>query len=138
MPRSDIAARNAAQIEAMYTAYAGGDLDAVLGLLAPDVIWHSIAHETLPWAGERRGLDAVQAYFAAVMEAFQVTAYRLDRVLAEDDTVVVLASIRLMNRATGEERGYEKVDVLRLSDGRIVEFREYYDSLGVARLRGGT
>lgn len=137
MAGSGLAARNAARVEALYAAYAGGDVAAVLAALDPDVAWHSIAHESLPWSGCHLGRDAVQGYFATLAREFEVTSYLVDRVIAQDDVVVVLASIRLVNRATRDERGFEKADVLRLRDGMIVEFHEYYDSLGVSRLRAG-
>ena len=136
MPRSGLAARNVAQVEALYAAYAQGDQEAVLRALAPDATWISVGPAVLPWAGEHRGPDGVRAYFATVARELQVTGYELERVIAEDDTVVVLANIRLACRATGCEEPYRKVDVLRLADGLIVEFREYYDTLGLARQRG--
>jgi ketosteroid isomerase-like protein len=41
--------------------YAGGPVDPVVELLAPDVIWHVPGHS--PIAGEHRGADAVVEYF---------------------------------------------------------------------------
>jgi len=137
MPRSAVAARNVARVEEIYAAYRGGDIDAVLNALTPDALWVSVADGTLPWAGTHRGPDGVRAYFATVAQALQVTGYELEQVIAEDDTVIVLADIRLACRATGCDRPFRKVDVLRLKDGMIAEFREYYDTLGVGRLRDG-
>lgn len=136
MPRSELAASNASRLQAIYAAYANGDQDAVVNAVSRDAVWLSVGPSSLPWAGEYRGPDGVRAYFATVARELDVTAYELERVIAEDDTVVVLANIRLVCRGTGCEEPYRKVDVLRMQDGMIVEFREYYDTLGLARQRG--
>jgi ketosteroid isomerase-like protein len=51
-----------------YEAFNRGDIDALLDLCAPDIEWRDFA--TID-SESVRGKDAVRAYFASVMEAWE-------------------------------------------------------------------
>ena len=58
--------------------------------------------------------------------------FRIGRIIADGDWVAVTATVRARFHQTGEEQQLDKVDVLRLRDGRVVEFREFYDTMAIA------
>ena len=70
----------------------------------------------------------MEAYFNDVRQELAVTRYDLERIIAEDDWVVALANIRVKFHETGVELDLRKADFMRLRDGMIAEFREYYDT----------
>jgi len=101
-------------------AYAGGDLDRLRPLLAPDVVWHVPGRSRI--AGEHRGVDAVLAYFDTrrrlTDETFRVTVHDI---VASGERVIQLAGGRA-------ERGgaivtWETVGIFRVAEGRIAECR---------------
>ncbi|NMJ39662.1 nuclear transport factor 2 family protein [Roseomonas sp. JC162] len=129
----DATARNRARVEAIYAAYLAGDLPAVLDAMAPEIRWVSgEATSGAPWSGERLGRAGVEAYFAALAAACRIVDYRVGRIIADGDWVAVTATVRARFHQTGEEQQLDKVDVLRLRDGQVVEFREFYDTTAIA------
>lgn len=120
------ATRNRAFVEDIYARYAAGDLDIVLGSLAEDAVWESECN-CLPWSGRFIGPGA-RDYFVRLAAACEVRGYTVERVVADEDWVVVIATVRLHLRDSGREETFRKVDTLRVKGDRILEFREYYDT----------
>nr|WP_246513828.1 nuclear transport factor 2 family protein [Neoroseomonas soli] len=126
-------AANRNRVLALYGAYARGDLPHVLAALTDDVRWQSEGSADIPWAGLHLGAEGVRHYFAVLARECEVLSYQLDHVIADGEWVVALASIRLRYSARGTEHGYAKADALRLRNGLLCEFREYYDTSRVLR-----
>ncbi len=122
-----------ATITALYDSYRAGDMPTVMAGLAPDIAWQSVGEAPLPWCGTWHGHEGVGAYFAALAGICRITAYDIERILADGEWSTVLASIRVRYHADGSECGYTKVDVLRLRDGLVADFREYYDTASIQR-----
>ena len=98
--------------------YAGGPLQPVAELLAPDVVWH--VPGTSPIAGEHRGRDAVVAYFRRRRALAEDTFVLHPKGVLEDgDAVVQLVD----GEATiaGERRTWSTAGVYRVEDGLIAE-----------------
>lgn len=128
MPLSPQMAENQAQVRSLYAAYAAGDRMAFNDLLADDVHWHSVGPAELPWAGLRQGRDAVHEYFRILERESAIEGYVPDHALCDGDWLILLGTLRV--RLHGDEMAvdYPKVDAIRFRDGKIVEFREYYDT----------
>ena len=133
MSESDLTARNVAQVGDIYARYARGDRGAVLGALAPDVRWSSIGGEALSWAGERRGRAGVEAYFAALDAEVSQLGYEVERVIAQGEWIAVLATVTVRYRGNGRECRYAKADFIRMVDGHLADFREFYDTAQACR-----
>lgn len=112
----------------LHDEYARGNRAAVLDALDEAVVWTSIAGPELPWGGTHRGRAGVEHYFARIDAVAEVTGYEVERVIGQGEWVTVLAKVQVRHRASGDERSFPKVDVFHLRDGRLLEFREYYDS----------
>lgn len=112
----------------LYAEYGRGNRAAVLDALAPDVSWTYNSGPELPWGGLWRGRDGVEAYFARLDATLRVTTYEVEHTIAQGEWVVVLARATGRFLPTGEEVTLGKADALRLRDGRLLEFREYYDT----------
>jgi ketosteroid isomerase-like protein len=130
-PPAALTLRTRAHQADLYAQYAGGNRAAVLDALAEDVAWTSVAAPGIPWAGPHHGRAGVEAYFAAIDGVVRITGYAVERVIAEGEWVTVLARARAQVLASGAEIEIAKVDILRLRDGRIQEFREHYDTAAV-------
>lgn len=130
-PPADLTLRTRARQADLYAQYAGGNRAAVLEALAPDVTWTSVAAPGIPWAGTHHGRAGVEAYFAAIDHVARITAYVVERVIAEGEWVTVLARARARVLATGAEIEIAKADIIQLRDGRIQSFAEHYDTAAV-------
>jgi ketosteroid isomerase-like protein len=124
----DLAQRNVAQMQRIYAEYAAGNRAPLLDALSEDVSWHSVGCGDLPWSGLHRGRAGVGDYFAALGANVSVLGYEVEQVIAEGEWICVLGTIRVRYGAGGGEHEYAKADIFRLRDGRIVEFREFYDT----------
>lgn len=115
----------------IYGEYGRGNRAAVLDALAEDVAWHSIGSAGIPWAGSYRGRAGVETFFERLDSAAQVIAYEVERVIAQGEWATVLVKVRARFPATGLEQEFASADVIRVRDGRILEFREFYDTAAV-------
>jgi ketosteroid isomerase-like protein len=124
-------ARNRDMAQEIYAHYARGDAGPLFAALAEDVVW-STEGIGLPWSGEFIGPAGVQAYFVKLQAACELRGYEIEHLMADDEWVMALATAQICIRATGRTQPFRKVDAFRLRDGKIVEFREYYDSARAA------
>ena len=69
----------------------------------------------------------MEDYFARLDAVLRITGYAVERVIPEGEWVTIMARGRARFLATGAELELPKVDIMRIRDGRILEFREYYN-----------
>lgn len=107
------AARATDLAERWERAWNAHDLEAVLALVADDVVFTSpYATRVLPGSdGVLRGKDALRAYWARGLELLPDLHHRVEKVYAGVGTVVL---------AYRNERGGEVSEVLELRDGLVV------------------
>ncbi len=116
------AQENAATIRRGYEFFNSGNLDELHQLFAEDAVWHVGGRNQL--SGEKRGRDAVFAYFGQLGELTSGTfRAELHDVIASEEHVVGL------HTATGERQGRRLSEhqalVFHLRDGRVVEAWEH-------------
>ena len=130
---TDLTERNRSRVQDIYAAYMRGNMVFVMDALADDVCWISGDEmSAVPWCGCHTGRAAVQDYFAALTAACEIIDYRIDQVIADGDWVAVTAKVRARYHHSGAEREISKVDVIRLRDGQVCAFREYFDASRMA------
>jgi ketosteroid isomerase-like protein len=105
-----------------------------MGLLAEVVDFRSLADGRLgmPWTKTRRSPSEVREYLQGLTSTFEMQHYTIERMVCQDDTIVVICSTGWRSRATGKSFDTPKVDVWRVKDGKIIAFFEYYDTAAVA------
>ena len=113
-----------------------GSADAAqawLELLADDVEVFSLGGGApgIEFTRGGRGKVVAERYLADLTEGWEMLDYRVDEFVAEGDRIVSLGSCAFRNRRTRKVARTPKVDVYRFQDGRVVEFREYYDTAGL-------
>ncbi len=121
-------ARNVASVQRQYQALARGDLEAFLETIADDIDMEIVGPPGAPMVGRWRGRDQV---VEAVCQNFgQVEDQRpeIRTVVAQGDTVMIMARERGRFRHTKREYETHWVQVLTFRDGRVVRFRECFDS----------
>jgi ketosteroid isomerase-like protein len=125
--------RNVELIHGLYERYAlGEDVDYLFDHLADDVVWRSIGpSDRLRFARPCQGPDEVREFFAALAEDWEMISFKVNELIGQGDRVVVLSDVCFCHRQTGKLVATPKADVLRVLDGKIAEFREFYDSAAV-------
>ena len=125
------AAENKRIVTAIYDAMAAGDGRPFSAAMAEDFTW--ILEGTGAWSRTWRGRDTVRRELLKPLFAQFATPYRCraERIVAEDDAVVVLARGEVTTVA-GKPYNNSYCFVIRMRDGQMVELREYLDTELVA------
>ncbi len=115
-------------VEKVYGAFARGDIQAILYLLTTDVEWYHPRKQDIPWGGRRRGHKQVAKFFKAIGDTIEVKKFEPRRFIVNGDYVSVEGFERARVKATGLTYETEWVQVFKVKDGKVSEFREYTDT----------
>ena len=113
--------RNLDVVRGAYESFSQGDVPAVLGTLAEDVVW--TVPPPLPQAVEAHGRSEVGAFFQRLVGIWEGFNVEVDDFVASGDRVCVIG--RGSGRVDGHDAGYGFVHCWQLADGRAVRFDEY-------------
>ena len=107
-----------------------GSIDHWMGLMADEVDWRSLAEGAagLEFTRGASSKAQVRAYFEGLVRDWEMLSYVADEFVAQGSRVVMLGHCTWKHRATGKVVAMPKADALRLRDGKIVAFMEYYDT----------
>ncbi len=113
---------NSAIIRKAYEDFARGNTADVFAAFDADIRWHVPGHS--PLSGDYVGHDQIGAFFQRTMELSQGEfSIDVQKVLSDDDVVVVLATVNA--RRNGVAESFPEVHVWRIRNGKATEFREY-------------
>jgi uncharacterized protein len=113
----------------------GGNVDEILGLLADDVVWRSIANglHGLNFAKEPLTKPNVRSYFENLGKDWELVFFDVERMIAQNNSVVVVAECSFRHRRTGKSFMSPKVDIWDFRRGKVVAFFEYFDTASAIR-----
>ena len=110
----------------------GASAEAWLDLMADDVAMRSLpaGNHELSFTKGRDGKAQAAAYFAGLVEDWELIHFTPAEFIASGDRVVVLSRVAFRFRKTGKVAESPKADVFRFRDGLIVECAEFFDTAG--------
>lgn len=113
----------------------GGNAAEMIALLAEDATWGSIANGThgIEFARELLSRNNVHNYFERFAKDWEVVFCRVERIITEGSTVVVLSEASWKHKRTGKAFMTPKADVWEFKRGKVVSFFEYFDTATVVR-----
>ncbi|MGV6846766.1 MAG: nuclear transport factor 2 family protein [Marinibacterium sp.] len=112
----------------------GADTSMWEDYMTDDIRLFSLAEGSGPldFTAERSGIEEVRRYLDGLTSVFAMDFWRIDETVAQGDTVVGLGVTGWTGRDSGKTFVTPVVIVTRWRDGRIYEYREYYDTAKVA------
>jgi ketosteroid isomerase-like protein len=120
---------NVALMRSLYEAYSRRNPAPLFETLSDAVQFHFVAHpDHFTFAGSHTGKDGVQRALELIAQEYDWQVYQARDFIAEGDRVVALTDGVIQHRASGKELPMRMVDIIRIEDGRIVEFTEFFDS----------
>ena len=120
---------NTQLVQEGYATFGRGDIPALLDMMTEDIVWVSPGpRDVLPTAGERRGHDQVAQFFSTLNDTEEIQRFEPHEFIAQDDKVVALVKYGARIRSTGRTVDTELVHIFTLRDGKIAQFREYFDT----------
>jgi uncharacterized protein len=126
------AQENVQIVKDAYAAFGRGDIQGLLALLADDIEWITPG-EGLPFAGTYRGLAEVAGFFQKVSEMFEMSFFEPREFVAQGDRVLVAGFDRGKVKATNRTFEGHWAGAFTVRDGKVTNFREYIDTLALAR-----
>jgi steroid delta-isomerase-like uncharacterized protein len=131
------AEQNKAILRQAYDAINRNDLDALDELVASDITDHD------PAPGQGPGLEGVKGYFSSLHAAFPDVHMDVEDMIAEGDKVVAQVSVSGTHQGefvgiapTGNRVTITGIDILRITDGKVVEHWGRFDDLGMMQQLG--
>lgn len=125
-------------VQAMFTAFGAGDVDAVLALLDPEVTWFVPGDRALvPWTGTWRGREEMREFFAVIARSAQPRAFEIHRLLTQDEHVVALGRFAYYYPTSGRSYDDEFAMHFTVRDGLIRSYRIHEDSFALANAYTG-
>ncbi len=108
-----------------YEAFNRGDLDGVLGLCAPDVVWQDLGAIDVAASS---GKDAVRAFFETVLDPWEELRREPEEIIdLGGEQVLVLFHITGRGKGSGIEVDARGGDLLTIREGRFVRWMAYPD-----------
>lgn len=127
----------AAGIRRAYDCRAAGDAKGVLSFMADDVLfWISGSVGGQPLVPAIQGKDGVQAYYSGFLMRWDLSAMRVDKIIADGNAAAVETQGIMKHLATGQSFETRCCDILEFRDGLIVKARCYSDTFSVIRVAG--
>lgn len=128
---------NLTTIQGLYAAFSQGNVPAVLGAMAPDIIWNEA--ENFPYAGGNPyiGPQAVlEGVFMPIVGDFEHFEVNVEHLLDAGDNIVALGRYRGRHKATGKDLDAQMAHIWWLKDGKIVRFQQYADTAQARAVSG--
>jgi uncharacterized protein len=119
-------------LERYLAALTAGDLDAIAASFTADATWS--LHGNLPMSGIKRGRAAIMEFLLSAGSLYLpgTQSFTFGQITAEGDRAVLEWRVQGTATATGRPYDNDYCGVFVIRDGRIVEVREYLDSLHAA------
>ena len=101
-----------------------------MNLLADDVRWRSLGGGAagMEFTGTCQCKDDVRNYFVGLAQDWEMQHYTPEHYVAEGEWVVMRGTCGWRHRRTNKVVETPKADFLRLKNGKVVEFHEFYDT----------
>lgn len=118
-------------VQGIYGAFGRGDVPAILGAMAPDIVWRSIYPAEVPFGGTFEGHDGVVRFLQTVGSTVDVLGFSPTKFVAGEGRVVVTGREKATVKATGREYENTWVHVFELDRGRVRRIETYNDAAAV-------
>jgi ketosteroid isomerase-like protein len=107
-----------------------GSFESFIGLLADDVQWYSLGagNAAMAFTATCHSRDEVVNYFTGLAKEWEMQDYSPAVYVAQGDWVVMRGTCSWKHRRTNKVCNTPKADFLRLRNGKVVEFHEFFDT----------
>ena len=122
-------------VEAIYGEFLGGNVEALLARLHPDIVVRMHGPPSIPYAGIRRGPTEVGAWFGEIAAAISLESMIPETTIASEDMVVVQGVESGRANMTGRSYSSAVVHFWTLRDGLVIRMDDFVDSASVAAAR---
>lgn len=121
-------------VMAFMGAMGSGDMEAMSGLMADDMVWHNEGDASLPWIGESAGKEAIFEFLGIFSSNLQTTLWENTDAFASGDTVAVFGKMNGITTKSGKEIGdFTFALRAKVRGGQVVLWHWFEDSFAVSQ-----
>jgi ketosteroid isomerase-like protein len=122
-------------IRKLYAARVVGNIDAIMGAMAPDVDFALAGDpKASPVVGRLHGSDKLRSHLTKLVEGFRFNAYDIVSVVVEGSSAAVHARANITSAVTGQTVDMELADFIEFKDGSVNSFLQFCDTAMAAKL----
>jgi ketosteroid isomerase-like protein len=119
-------------VRELYAAYARGDGARVAEMIDDDIDWIIYGPvQVFPFVGARQGKAAVLETLAGIAAEYALERYQPEVIIVDGERAAVMSNLAFVQRSTSRLLSFRNANFLRFRDGRLVEFREFWDTFDV-------
>jgi ketosteroid isomerase-like protein len=119
-------------VRRFYDRLAGGDAPGALGLMAPDIEWITMWHYKVEGRGPERVAEGLFKPLLAEWSSFALVPTEF---ISEGNMVVSLGEFTGLHAKTAKQATARYAHVWSVENGKISRFRQYIDTLAIAKAR---
>lgn len=120
-------------VENWYAAIKAGDWAALRAAATPDVVIDYPAPDgVLPWSGEWKGPDQLQAFFRTVGEHLSVERVDVTETFEAGDAFITVLKGRWTIRSNGRNVNARVVNIFKIKNGLIARYQVHNDTAAFA------
>lgn len=111
-------------VEAMFSAFDRGDLDALVGTVSEDTEWIYHGTTIIP-KGVFRKKEGIRTFFQKILERTEVISFEAEQFIAAGNMVVVRGREHQRVKQSGRELKQEWVQIYTVENGEITKMEEF-------------
>ena len=119
-------------VRKIYAAFAKRDINEILNMLSPDVVWEEPANPFNPAAGKRHGKAGFLEWLNIGRKSEEILVLQPKQFLADNDTIAVAGYTKCLAKTTGKSYETDFVHLVTIKDGKIIRFQEFFDTYAAA------
>jgi ketosteroid isomerase-like protein len=125
---------NAATAAHMFDLFKSGEVDKLLSMMHPRIVWDISGAAPIPFARTYRGTKDVANFFTELAKTVSFTEFVPEKIVnADEHTVVSMGHYTFIVNATGKEAKSDWVMVSEYDEeGSLVRFKDYLDTQAIA------
>ena len=121
-------------VKQVIEAYKKGDGETGFSLMSDDIEFqHPMPTAIWPWAGKQTGKEKMAAFFAKLSEVADFELFEPVEYIADSDKVAVITYEKSRFKSTGKSFDHEFMQLFRLKNGKIVQWRTFEDTYPIRK-----
>lgn len=112
-------------VQEMLTAFGKGDMEALKKTLSDDTTWVYHGVDGIPYNGTYQGKEGAVKFIMNIMANVDVLDFQVTKIVADQNTVIVLGSEKQKIKSNGEVLEQNWVQVYTVESDLITRLDEY-------------
>jgi hypothetical protein len=129
-----LTATNIQTVQEIYAAFGRGDIEFIITHLAENVRWQIMGAPGITYATVYKGKVEVPSFFQKLNSSIEMKEFEPQHFLENNNKVGVFGRFKATGRKTGKEVETDWAMLWEFNDdGKVISFKDYYDTFNVAR-----